>query len=129
MGDNGRMEGRADPDVRVVVDEDGVIRLDWTAGITITEQAAQRAADYVNELSADRRRPMIVNMAETAAVTRAARTVFLKAGAASMIALLGRSPVDRVIANFILGVSNLPCPTRFFTGETAALAWIAQQSG
>lgn len=121
------MEARSNPDVLVSIDEHGVIRLDWTAGITITEQAAQVAADYVNEISADRRRPMVVNMAETAAVTRAARTVFLKPSAASVIALLGRSPVDRVIANFILGVSNLPCPTRFFTDETAARTWIAEQ--
>ena len=120
------MEARSNPDVRVWINDDGIIRLDWTAGITITEQAAQGAFDFVDEISADRRRPMVVNMAETAAVTRAARTVFLKPGAASVIALLGHSPVDRVIANFVLGVSNLPCPTRFFTSESAALAWLEQ---
>ena len=67
---------------------------------------------------------MVVDMSETKAVTRQARAVFLDAGAANIIALLGRSPVDRVIANFVLGVSNLPCPTRFFTAEQAALDWI-----
>lgn len=103
---------------------DDVIRLKWTEGIVITEEAARLAAVFVNRISADRRRPMIVDMALTASVTRQARTVFLEPGAASRIALLGRSPVDRVIANFVLGVSNLPCPTRFFTSEAAALGWL-----
>lgn len=103
---------------------DDVIRLKWTEGIVITEEAARIAAVFVNRISADRRRPMIVDMALTASVTRQARTVFLEPGAASRIALLGRSPVDRVIANFVLGVSDLPCPTRFFTSEPAALGWL-----
>ena len=110
--------------VSVRVDDADMIRLKWTEGITITEPAARTAWHYVNEVSADQRRPMVVDMSETKAVTRQARAVFLDAGAANIIALLGRSPVDRVIANFVLGVSNLPCPTRFFTSEQAALDWI-----
>lgn len=117
------MTSTSNDDVTVTVADD-VIRLKWTEGVTITETSARIAAEFVNRISADRRRPMIVDMTRTAAVTRQARTVFLEPGAASGIALLGRSPVDRVIANFILGVSNLPCPTRFFTSEAAALAWL-----
>lgn len=119
------MTSTSNDDVIVSVVDD-VIRLKWTEGITITEDAARLAAGFVNVVSADRRRPMIVDMTRTAAVTRQARTVFLEPGAASRIALLGRSPVDRVIANFILGVSNLPCPTRFFTSESAALTWLTE---
>lgn len=118
------MTSAANDDVTVTLMDD-VIRLTWTEGITITEAAARTAARFVNQVSADRRRPMLVDMALTASVTRQARTVFLEAGAASKIALLGRSPVDRVIANFVLGVSNLPCPTRFFTSEDAALGWLS----
>jgi hypothetical protein len=110
--------------VSVSIDDADMIRLKWTEGITITEPAARTAWTYVNEISADRRRPMIVDMTETKAVTRQARAVFLDASAANIIALLGGSPVDRVIANFVLGVSNLPCPTKFFTAEPAALDWI-----
>jgi hypothetical protein len=57
-------------------------------------------------------------------VTRPARAVFAEPSAASIIALLGGSAVDRVIANFILGVSTVPVPTRFFTVEAEALAWL-----
>lgn len=117
------MTATANDDVTVTVVDD-IILLKWTEGITITEDAARLAAVLVNRASPDRRRPMLVDMTRTAAVTRQARTVFLEPGAASHIALLGTSPVDRVIANFVLGVSNLPCPTRFFTSETAARSWL-----
>ncbi len=65
-------------------------------------------------------------MATTAAVSRGARAVFGRPCQASRIALLGASPVDRVIANFILGVSALPCPTRFFTSATEATCWLLE---
>ncbi len=34
----------------------------------------------------------------------------------------GRSAVSRVVANFALGAS--PMPTRYFTSEAAAIAWL-----
>jgi hypothetical protein len=116
-------------DGTVTLDSDGVLRLRWNPGIHISEQAALDAMALVNTLSGENRYPMIVYMATTASVHRKARAVFGKPCAASAIALLGASPVDRVIANFILGVSTLPCPTRFFTSEDEAEQWIAGSVG
>jgi hypothetical protein len=45
-------------------------------------------------------------------------------GGASRIALLGSSPVDRIIANFTIERQTLPCPTRFFTSRDEALGWL-----
>jgi hypothetical protein len=78
----------------------------------------------VERICAGRPRPMLVDMTGTGALTRAARVVFAEESFASKIALLGKSAVDRVIANFALGVSPVPVPTRFFTAEPAALAWL-----
>jgi len=103
----------------------GVIRLLWPNGAKITGPSARRAFDEVNRISADARRPMLVDMATTSTVAREARAVFGMRSAASRIALLGRSPVDRVIANFTLGVSRVPCPTRFFTDRNQALRFRA----
>ena len=72
---------------------------------------------------------MLVDMATTSSVTRAARAVFSIPCAASRIALLGASPVDRVLANFFLGVHIPPCPTRFFTSRSEAMNWLGQVSG
>ncbi len=70
----------------------------------------QRAMDRVNEICGSDRHPMIVDMATTDDVTRGARSVFAKPCQASRIALWGSSPVDRVIANFFLGIMKPPCP-------------------
>lgn len=114
-------------DATLVLGDDGVLRLHWARGISITEEDARRAMDRVNELCAGARHPMLVDMATTKAVSRGARAVFGLPCAASRIALLGSSQVDKVIANFILGVTTLPCPTRFFTSETDAIDWLRQE--
>ena len=104
---------------------DGMLRLKWPRGAVITTTDAERAMLRVNQLCGDNRHPMLVDMATTAEVSRGARAVFGRPCQASRIALLGSSPVDRVLANFFLGINAVPCPTKFFTSEQDALAWLA----
>lgn len=111
----------------LVLEERGFLRLTWPRGARITESDAQRAMDRVNVLCGEDRHPMIVDMATTDDVTRGARSVFAKPCQANRIALWGSSPVDRVIANFFLGIMKPPCPTKFFTSETEALDWLVER--
>lgn len=106
------------------VDEEGVVRLHWVEGLHIDGPLARTAMDLVDELNAGRERPLLVDMSGTATLSREARMVFTQKCSASRIALLGASAVDRVIANFWLGVSAAPVPTRFFTSDPAAVAWL-----
>ncbi len=108
----------------VCVDPIGVVRLSWSPGLRITDYLAAEAMAAVDELNGDTERPLLVDMTGTAVLTREARQTFARKCTASRIALLGNSPVDRVIANFALGVSYVPVPTRFFTSEPAALVWL-----
>jgi hypothetical protein len=99
--------------------------LQWPAGGRITGASARAAFDAVNRLCGSARRPMLVDMATTTSVAREARAVFGEPSAASRIALLGRSPVDRVIANFTraapCGVSQVRGPMAFETGCSQAI--------
>ena len=106
------------------VDATDVVRLSWDPGLRITGDLAAEAMTMVDALNGDRERPLLVDMTGTAVLTREARQRFSLRCTASRIALLGTSAVDRVIANFALGVSATPVPTRFFTAEPAALAWL-----
>jgi hypothetical protein len=110
----------------LTIDEQGLLLLRWPAGVKITGTSARQAFDDVNTICNGTRRPMLVDMELTKSVTREARAVFGEPCAASRIALLGRSPVDRVIANFSLGVSRIPCPTKFFTDRNAAMAFLRE---
>jgi hypothetical protein len=106
---------------------DGVIHLIWEPKVRIELQDAEAAMAAVNRIAGGGSYPMLVDMATTEDVTRAARSVFSIPCAANRIALLGASPVDRIIANFFLGVHIPPCPTRFFTSRTESMKWL--QSG
>lgn len=114
--DDGRFSLSADPD--------GVVRLRWVPGLWITGELAAEAVRLVNELNDDVPRPLLVDMTGTARLTRPAREVFMQPCAVSRLALLGTSAVDRVIANFALGVGRHAMPMRFFTDESAAVAWL-----
>lgn len=107
-------------------DGTGVLRLVWERGVDIDEARAEAAMVRVNEAAGERRVPLLIDMATTSSVSRGARSVFARPCAASAIALLGASAVDRVLANFFLGVYKAPCPTRFFTAEDSARAWLAE---
>jgi len=110
----------------LTINDEGLLLLVWPRGVKITGPSARRAFDEVNRICGATRRPMLVDMATTKSVAREARAVFGEPCAASRIALLGRSPVDRVIANFTLGVSTVPCPTKFFTSRDQAMAFLRE---
>ncbi len=93
-------------------------------GLQIGKELARDAMRAVDELNDGRERPLFVDMTGTAVLTRDARQTFAVRCSASRIALVGRSAVDRVIANFALGVSSVPVPTNFFTSESAAMDWL-----
>lgn len=112
--------GKAD----LALSPDGVLELRWERGVTITALDAEEAMDAVNILSGQASHPMLVDMETTRTVTPGARAVFTRPCAASRVALLGSSPVDRMIVNFFLGVNVPACPTIFFTSRPKALAWL-----
>ncbi|MBG6225230.1 hypothetical protein IWX63_001802 [Arthrobacter sp. CAN_A2] len=107
----------------------GILHLAWDRDCTITATDAEAAMQAVDSLAEAQGHPMLVDMETTRTVTRDARAVFAIPCAASRIALLGSSPVDRMIANFFLGVNSPPCPTRFFTSRHLAVAWLQSDAG
>ena len=103
---------------------DGLLHLRWPPGAHIQVEDARAAMAKVNEVCQQEQHPMLVDMAAVASVSREARGIWSIPCGASRIALLGKSPVDRVLANFFLGVHVPPCPTRFFTSRSEAMAWL-----
>lgn len=107
---------------------DGIIHLIWKSKASLEAADTRAAMAAVNEIGQGTEYPMLVDMATTEAVSRDARAVFSIPCAATRIALLGSSPVDRVIANFFLGVHTPPCPTRFFTSRNEAMNWLLENT-
>lgn len=103
----------------------GLLLLRWLPGVRIEVEDARAAMARVNEACQQERHAMLVDMTAVGSVSREARAVWSIPCSASRIALLGKSPVDRVLANFFLGVHVPPCPTRFFTSRSEAVDWLS----
>lgn len=94
----------------------------------VTGTMAAAAAMEVERLAGSRKLPMLLVLSGVETLTRGARTVFGNAHSLQAVAVLGVSPVDRVIANFLLGGAVQPCPTRYFSTESEALAWLKRKA-
>jgi hypothetical protein len=108
----------------VALREDGIIHIVWNSTVKIEAVDATAAMAAANELTGGREHPLLVDMTTTASLSRQARAVFGGPSVASRIALLGRSPVDRILANWSMKVQKLPCPTRFFDSSAEAEQWL-----
>ncbi|MET3176721.1 UNVERIFIED_ORG: hypothetical protein ABIB52_004596 [Arthrobacter sp. UYCu721] len=108
----------------VALQEDGIIHLLWDSKVKIEATDAHAAMATVNIIADGAEYPLLVDMTATASLSRQARSVFGIRCAASRIGLLGSSPVDRILANWSMGLQNLPCPTRFFNSRTEAINWL-----
>lgn len=120
----------AEPAPPVIVPEDlrlcddGIFRLQLPTGVHINGDMARKVADQLRVLTAGRPVPMLLRLTGVGSVSRGARGVCKDADSVSACALVGESPVDRVIANFLLGGAAPKCPIQFFTSESEANLWL-----
>lgn len=108
----------------VGVSDRGHLTLVLPAGEVVTGSMAAEAAEKIESLAGVHRLPMLLTLTGVESISRGARDVFSSARSLSAVAVIGVSPVDRVIANFLLGGEVQPCPTRYFSGENEALDWL-----
>ena len=104
-----------------------VVRVDWAPGSVVDLPAAQAATAAVRALGRDRVQLMI-DIRGVKVFEHEARGHFLhdQAGGTA-IALLAGSAVNRMLANFFIGMQRLAVPVKMFTAEEAALRWLHEQ--
>ena len=87
---------------------------------------ARIAGGAVRSLAAGRRMPVLLVITGVVGVSVEARQVYSGSIAATAFALVGESPVDRVIAHYLLRSRGETIPAQFFSSESAALEWLRQ---
>ena len=107
-------------------DEAGVARAVWSKGAVCKIDEARNADAAVAALG---RGPVLtlVDMRQMASIDRAAREFFARTRTLSAVALLTGSPATRMMANVAIGVRRQVNPTKMFTVESEALAWLQLQ--
>lgn len=106
----------------------GVLRLRWKRGVNIGIDVAHAALDAITTLGQGARLPMLVEI-QGVTHSAAARKVFPDPSLISRMALLGSSPVDRVIAMFRLPLVPAGFPIKYFTSEEQAMTWLLEAAG
>lgn len=104
--------------------EGGIIEVVLPANEEIAGPEARIAGAAVRALANGRRVPVLLVITGVVGVSVEARHVYVTSIAASAFALVGESPVDRVIAHYLLRSKTETIPARFFMSEAEAIDWL-----
>jgi hypothetical protein len=108
---------------------DGAVQVTWSPGPRIELDTARGATDAIQEVSGGQPRGLLVDMRGTVSMDREARSHFAsRIPNLYAVALWVESPLSQMLANFFLGVNRPPIPTRLFTDEAKAVAWLKSRS-
>lgn len=107
---------------------DGIVYLRWIRGAKVTAKDARAVMAKVSDLCSGRPRPLLIDLARMESVEHKAREIFAAAWPLTRTAIVGASPVDRVIATFYLARYSPVCPTRFFSSFADALTWLGGEA-
>jgi hypothetical protein len=111
-------------EVSLTVLPDLVIKAVLPRGAHLDEAAAAQLREQLGELAGDRRVAVVLELTGVGSLSRAARTAFSAIPSVSAWAIVGQSPVDRLLAHFLLGGEVSSVPARYFASDGAALDWL-----
>lgn len=112
--------------ITVDLAEDGIVEVTLPPNTVIRSPEARAAAASVRMFADGRRLPLLLRVTGVLSVTDDARLTYSNSVAVSACALLGESPVDRVIAHFLLRAKPGSLPGQFFTSEAEARDWLRE---
>jgi hypothetical protein len=107
---------------------DGIVEVSLPPNSVIRSPEALAAAAAVRAFADGRMLPLLLRVTGVLSVTDDARSTYTNSTAISACALLGESPVDRVIAHFLLRAKPDSLPGQFFTSEAEARDWLREHN-
>lgn len=124
------MEGKTTADrsaFRTWMGDDAVARSYVLEGANVDLTDAIENSKAVNDLYNGHKFPLLVNITEINSITKEARSYFAVNDRETHItafAIVGKSEVGKVIANFFFKLNRVAVPARMFTNEEKALIWL-----
>jgi hypothetical protein len=112
---------------RYRLDAQGIIRGFEENGADFGISDAEEAMEVIRKLGGGGKRCLLMDISKLRTMSREARAFFMKPEHTEIlhaVALLIGSPLSRAIGNIFLGLNRPVTPTRLFTDEEAALAWL-----
>ncbi len=112
---------------KVWVGEDGICRIIHEPNADVSLEDAQETMAAYNKVRGGKRLPLFIDTKNQRSFSREARHYYASeeaAAVASAAAIIVGTPVSRVLGNFYIGLSNPLLPSRLFTDEDEAMAWL-----
>jgi len=112
---------------RLWIGDDDVARVDCLAGVEHTEADARETLEGLWELAGQRPMPARIDMRKARGVGREARAYYGGPEGErvhSAVALMVGSPLSRALGSFFMSMNRPLYPSRLFTSEPDALAWL-----
>jgi hypothetical protein len=94
-------------------------------GADLDETAAAELREQLGDLAGDRRVAVVLHLTGVASVSRAARAAYAAISSVSAWAIVGESPVDRLLGHYLLGAEFGSAQAKYFTSDHQALHWLA----
>jgi hypothetical protein len=104
---------------------EGITVITLPAGEHISRCLAESKAEQARTLAEGVPRPLLIDIRGVKSIDRNARDILGAAHVSVAVAVLGSSPVDRVLGNFLMGGKDAKSPVAFFASRREALAWLA----
>lgn len=114
--------------ISVRLRDGGIIEIVLPADAEIEGPDARMAGTEVRALANGRRMPVLLTITGVMRISPEARHVYSSSIAASAFALVGETPVDRVIAHYLLRSKTETIPAQFFMSEAEAIDWLGQHA-
>jgi|GEM_PF-1619378 len=107
--------------------EEGIVMTVNTGRNTTTIEAAKDSVRVVTRITGTRRRPLLVDITQVHRISREVREYYARdvdSTSISALALVTRSRLSNMVANFFLGINTLSVPTRLFACPVEAKSWL-----
>lgn len=115
---------QASDNVTVDLLSEGIVRITLKPGARMTAQDGAFARDTLLALTEGAPSLVMLRITGVGSVSREAISFYSGASTIHAFAIVGATPVDRVIAHALRGLPQPPCPTQFFTSTQDALEWL-----
>lgn len=112
----------------IVLEDNGLIYCTVLKGLYMDLSDAKENLEAINTLAKGKRVPVLVDIRQSKGVSQKCRAYFAGDEAAqiqSACALLIESPLSKLIGNFFIGFNKTKFPTKLFTDESSARAWLS----
>ncbi|WP_442543711.1 DUF7793 family protein [Arthrobacter sp. KN11-1C] len=118
--------GSEPENVRIEDAGEGILRITLRPGGRITAEDGALVRERYMALTGGMGAAVLLQVIGVEYVSRDAVRFFSEAATITAFAILGSTPVDRVIAHGRHGLPAPQCPTQYFSDEQEALGWLRE---